>query len=126
MAKDAVKVDPGHYKVEVNNKRVRAVRVHYGPHEKSVMHGHPATVAVFLTDAHFRFTYPNGKDEEITARAGDVMWFTPFEHLPENLSDSPFEAVIVELKAGAKAGRPAQAKPAKGRATRTRRAGRRR
>ena len=125
MAKDAVKVDPGHYKVEVNNKRVRAVRVHYGPHEKSVMHGHPATVAVFLTDAHFRFTYPNGKSEDIHAKAGDVMWFAPHEHLPESLSDNPFEAVIVELKAGAKPRTRAKAKPAKRRAARTPRTGRR-
>jgi hypothetical protein len=28
----------------------RVLRIHYGPHEKSVMHYHPATVAVFLTD----------------------------------------------------------------------------
>jgi uncharacterized RmlC-like cupin family protein len=124
MAKDAVKVDPGHYKVEFNNKRVRAVRVHYGPREKSVMHGHPATVAVFLTDAYFRFTYPNGKSEDITARAGDVMWFPAHEHLPESLSDTPFEAVIVELKAGANARKPAKAKPAK-RGARARRARRR-
>jgi len=125
MAKDAVKVDSGHYKVEVNNKRVRAVRVHYGPREKSVMHGHPATVGVFLTDAHFRFTYPNGKSEEITAKAGDVMWFAPHEHLPENLGDNPFEAVIVELKGGASPARPAKARPAKAKAARTRRARRR-
>ncbi|MGH9784467.1 MAG: hypothetical protein ACRD88_09800 [Terriglobia bacterium] len=125
MAKDAVKVDPRHYEVVVNNKRVRAVRVHYGPHEKSVMHGHPATLGIFLTDAHFRFTYPNGKSEEITTNAGDVMWFTPHEHLPENLSDQAFEAVIVELKAGASPRRVTKAKPAKARAARTRRARRR-
>ena len=125
MAKDAVKVDPGHYKVEVNNRRVRAVRVRYGPREKSVMHGHPATVGVFLTDAHFRFTYPNGKSEEITAKAGDVMWFARHEHLPENLGDNPFEAVIVELKAGASTRRAAKAKAARVRAARTRRARRR-
>ncbi len=125
MAKDAVKVDSQHYQVEVNNKHVRVVRVQYGPHEKSVMHGHPNTVGVFLTDAHFRFTYPNGKSEEIGAKAGDVMWLDHFEHLPENLSDSRFEAIIVELKAGANAKKPARAKPAKRRAARTRRAGRR-
>ncbi|MFL6351793.1 MAG: hypothetical protein ACJ74Z_08075 [Bryobacteraceae bacterium] len=33
--------------------------VKYGPHEKSVMHEHPASVAVFMTDAT-AFTLPDG------------------------------------------------------------------
>lgn len=98
-AQDPVKVDPKHYKVEVENKHVRVLRISYGPHEKSVMHGHPAIVGVFLTDAHFKFTYPDGKTEDIKGKAGQVLWFDAFEHLPENLSDKPFEAIAVELKA---------------------------
>ena len=54
-AQDAVKVDPQHYTVVSENDQVRILKVHYGPHEKSVMHSHPATVAVFLTDAKGRF-----------------------------------------------------------------------
>ncbi len=49
-AQDAAKVDPKHYTVVSENDEVRILKVHYGPHEKSVMHSHPATVAVFLTD----------------------------------------------------------------------------
>src|SRR5262249_34987770 len=48
-AEDSVAVDPKHYKVEFQNDRVRVLRIKYGPGEKSVMHAHPATVAVFLT-----------------------------------------------------------------------------
>lgn len=33
VAQDAAKVDPQHYKVEMENSRVRVLRVHYGPHE---------------------------------------------------------------------------------------------
>ena len=36
-AQDPVKVDPKHYKVELENAQVRVLRIHYGPHEKSVM-----------------------------------------------------------------------------------------
>src|SRR2546422_1391510 len=46
-APDAVKVDPKHYKVELENDRVRVVRITYGPREKSVMHGHRAGIGVF-------------------------------------------------------------------------------
>jgi len=50
-AQDATKVDAKHYTVLSENDQVRILKVHYGAHEKSVMHSHPATVAVFLTDA---------------------------------------------------------------------------
>ena len=56
FSQDAVKVDPKHYKVETENAQVRVLRVHYGPHEKSVLHSHPNSVAVFLTDGSVRFT----------------------------------------------------------------------
>src|ERR1700676_1834355 len=94
---DPVSVDPKHYMVELENEKVRVLRIRYGPHEKSAMHGHPALVAVMLTDCNIRFTYPDGKTKEITAKAGQVVNFPALEHLPENLSDRPFEAVAVEL-----------------------------
>ncbi|PYV40045.1 MAG: hypothetical protein DMG06_21435 [Acidobacteria bacterium] len=96
---DPVKVDSKRYKVEFENDKVRVLRISYGSHEKSVMHGHPAGLAVFLTDGHFKFTYPTGKTEEVTGKAGQAMWFEVTDHLPENLSDKSFEAIYVELKA---------------------------
>ena len=95
---DPVKVDPTHYKVEFENKQVRVLRINYGPHEKSVMHGHPAGVAVFLTDQRSKFTYPDGTSEEIVGEAGRARWLDAFQHLPENASDQPFELILVELK----------------------------
>ena len=73
-AQDAVKVDPKHYKVESENDQVRILRVHYGPHEKSVMHAHPALLAVFLTDAKGDFTFADGKKAGVhrESRSGDV------------------------------------------------------
>ena len=98
MVSDAVTADPKHYKVEFENHRVRVVRARYGPREKSVMHSHPALVAVFLTDSNFKFTYTDGKTEDTLAKAGDILTHEAFEHLPENMSDKPFEAIAVELK----------------------------
>src|SRR5882724_2702003 len=97
-ASDPVVVDSKHYKVELENERVRVLRIKYGPHEKSTMHSHPASIAVFVTDGHARFTYPDGKTEDVKAKTGQVMYFPPLEHLPENLSDKPFEVIGIELK----------------------------
>jgi len=99
MARDPVKVDPTHYKVEFENVHMRVLRIRYSPRERSVMHGHPASVGIHLTDAHARFTFPNGKTEELRVRAGEVRAYPAGEHLPENLSDQPLELVFVELKA---------------------------
>ena len=97
-SKDPVAVDPKHYTVELENEKVRVLRIKYGPREKSQMHGHPALVAIMVNDCHARFTYPDGKTEEINAKAGEVKYFPTFEHLPENLSDKPFEVIGIELK----------------------------
>ena len=73
-AQDAVKTDPKHYSVMSENDQVRILKVHYGPHEKSIMHSHPATVAVFLTDAKGQFGFPDGKKGALRrqGRAGAI------------------------------------------------------
>jgi quercetin dioxygenase-like cupin family protein len=99
MAQDPVTVDPKHYTVEFENDHVRVVRIRYGPREKSVMHEHPPGLVVFLTDADFKFTYPDGRTENIRGKTGQFLWFAErWEHLPENLSETGFEAVYVDLK----------------------------
>jgi quercetin dioxygenase-like cupin family protein len=95
---DPVRVDPQHYKVEFENERVRVVRIKYEPGEKSVMHSHPESITVFLTDAHAKFTYPDGRSEDIDANAGTVQHMDAFTHLPESIGSTPFEVIQVELK----------------------------
>jgi quercetin dioxygenase-like cupin family protein len=97
-SEDSVKVDPKHYKVEFQNDRVRVLRIKYGPKEKSVMHLHPANVAVFLTDGQGKFTFPDGKTQEESFKAGQSRWADKDKHLPENLTAKPFEVILVELK----------------------------
>jgi quercetin dioxygenase-like cupin family protein len=97
-AQDAVKVDPKHYKVEMENDQVRVLRINYGPGEKSVMHSHPASVAVFLTEGKVKFTTPDGKAQEAGAKPGEVQWEPGGAHLPENVGTKPFELILVELK----------------------------
>jgi quercetin dioxygenase-like cupin family protein len=100
MAQDPVKVDPAHYKVEFENARVRVLHIQYGPHEKSVMHRHPAAVAVYLTDQDAKFTLPDGKTVARQGKAGQAVWTPAETHLPENVSDKPLEVILVELKGG--------------------------
>lgn len=109
LAQDATKVDSKHYKVEFENSKVRIVRVHYGPHEKSVMHRHPDAIAIFQNDGKVKFTYPGGKTEEREMKAGQTLFTPAVRHLPENLTDNDMDVILVELKT---AKRKPAAKPA--------------
>ena len=102
-AQDPVKVDPKHYKVESENAQVRVLRIHYGPHEKSVMHSHPNSVVIPLADSRVRFTTPDGKTQEREMKANVSAWEAAETHNPENLTDKPIDAILVELKAKAAA-----------------------
>jgi quercetin dioxygenase-like cupin family protein len=98
MAQDPVKVDTKHYTVEFENSQVRVLRIKVGPKEKSVMHEHPNAVAIFLTDASGRFSFPTAAPQDFTSKAGNVLWTPGIVHSPENTSDQPFEVILVELK----------------------------
>ena len=97
-AQDAAKVDAKHYTVTFENDQVRVLKVHYGPGEKSAMHSHPNSLAVFLTDAKGRFVFPEGKSEDFNTKAGDVTWNNATVHQPENTGDKAWDVVVVELK----------------------------
>ena len=47
-APDPAAVEPKQFKVQ--NEKVHALRMEYGPHEKSVIDSHPTLVAMMLTD----------------------------------------------------------------------------
>lgn len=98
MAQDPVAVAPGQYKVEYEDADVRVLRVVYGPGEKSAMHEHPDSVAVYLTGGHIRITLPDGRVGEPRVPPGATMRHAAGSHAIENLGDAPFELVLVELK----------------------------
>lgn len=114
-AQDPVKVDSKHYKVEFENAQVRVLRITYGPHEKSVMHKHPNSVAIFVTDSNGTFHFPKKPAQPFTSKAGTTMWNAATTHLPENTGDQPFEVIVVELKSKPvrkTTTKPAEPKPA--------------
>jgi beta-alanine degradation protein BauB len=88
-------------KTEIENAWVRVLRVKQAPHEKSALHEHPATVVVYLSDARQKMTGTDGKSRDLVKKAGDVGYFEAAKQTEENISDKPFEAIVVELKPGA-------------------------
>jgi quercetin dioxygenase-like cupin family protein len=108
LGQDATKVDPKHYKVESENAQMRILRVHYGPHEKSVMHSHPDGAVVYLSDGSITFHMPDGKTQTSSGKSGQALYTPAVVHLPENTGDKPFDAVVIELKSDAAASKSAK------------------
>ena len=95
---DAVTADPEHYSVSFENELVRLLRVRYGPGEKSTMHKHPASCAIFLTDQIFDFTLPDGTTAPDMIQAGAMGCGDENIHLPQNTHTEGAEFIIIEFK----------------------------
>jgi hypothetical protein len=62
------------------------------------MHEHPASVAVFMSDGHAKFTLPDGTSQDNNFKAHGATWADAGKHLPENVGDTPFGVIVIELK----------------------------
>ena len=104
FGQDPVVVDSAHYTLVFENDQVRVLRIQYGPHEESVMHDHPAGVAVYLTGGNMQFTLPDGQVVESQGEAGEAIWAPAGPHVPKNLTDQASELILVEIKEPADGG----------------------
>jgi quercetin dioxygenase-like cupin family protein len=96
-ARDDLKVDPAHHKVEFENDQVRVERYWYERGEKGPMHDHAANVQIALTDANPRITSGDGKVTEAHLKRGEVRFRDALSHAVENAGDR-FEGILVVLK----------------------------
>jgi len=111
LAAVATAQDP--YKVELENQWVRVLRMRQGPHEKTPVLQHPATVVVWLTDSYQRIKNGDGKAQQVSRKAGEVTYAAAGKRSEENSSDRPLEAIVVELKSGAPNSPPIALDPVK-------------
>lgn len=84
--KDPLKLDPKHYKLELDNEQARVLRVRFGPNEKSVEHEH---------------TYSNvvvSVNEEARGTTVETRLDAPGTHTEENPLDSPVERFLIDVK----------------------------
>jgi hypothetical protein len=97
---DPLKLSPKHYKLELENDRVRVVRIRYGPGHRSEVHMHGPRVGVWLTDARLRHYDPEGKAGELEVYQKGQAGFSGevVKHSGENLGEKEFEVILVELK----------------------------
>lgn len=66
------------------------------------MHSHPASVLYYVTDGKLKITYPDGRTEVRTVKAGTSVWSEAVRHAVENVGANEFHEVHIELKEPAK------------------------
>jgi quercetin dioxygenase-like cupin family protein len=107
-AQDPVKVAPNHFKVLLENERVRVLDFHSKAGEKIPMHSHPAYIAYGIAGAgKTKFTTPDGKVREAPAGPGRAAWNEAETHASEFVGTGDVHVLMVELKEPA----PSKAKP---------------
>ena len=98
MSDDAVKVASNFYKVLLENDRVRVLESRSNPGDKAEMHSHPALVAVAVTAAKFKFTFPDGQSVDAELKRGETMYTDMVAHTAENTGSGEAVVILVELK----------------------------
>jgi quercetin dioxygenase-like cupin family protein len=83
------------FRVEIDNPAVQVIKLRLEAHASIPMHDLTDRVVVFLTDAHMRLTFPDGRTQEQHYRRGDTVWMASQRHAGENLGDHAIEMVSV-------------------------------
>jgi quercetin dioxygenase-like cupin family protein len=98
IAQDAMRVDPAHYTLIVENATVRVLKISYGPGEKSTMHQHPDSIVIPLTASKVRFTLPDGTAQDADMASESGTYSPAGSHNPANVGTGRTDAVLVEFK----------------------------
>ena len=94
---DPTTTNPDHYKVDLENERVRVLEYTDTPGARTTPHRHPDSVMYTLSS--FRRRLVSGDAErEVEMVAGTVGWLPAQEHHGENIGDTATHVIFVELK----------------------------
>jgi quercetin dioxygenase-like cupin family protein len=98
-AQDVLKVDPGRYKVLIDNAAVRVLKVAVSPGAKTPMHSHPDAMLVSLQDSKAQFTLPDKKTQDSVIGKETAAYTPATTHASANVGTTPVDAILVEFKA---------------------------
>ena len=95
---DPLVTDRDKYSIVLENERVRVLRYHDKPGDKTLQHFHPDYVLYAESSFKRRLIFPDGQKKEVDVKAGSVVWMKAHIHIGENIGDTNTDVIIVELK----------------------------
>jgi quercetin dioxygenase-like cupin family protein len=106
LAQDAVRTDPTHYKVVLDNASVRILHITYAAGDKSQKHSHPDAIVIPLSTSKVTFTMADGMSQ-VSDLANEAAQYTPAGTHTVTAA-TKVDALLVEFKGAAgKAALPA-------------------
>ncbi len=95
---DPVVTDGDKYSVVLENERVRVLRYHDKPGDRTLLHVHPDYVLYAESSFKRRLTFPDGRKQEVDVKAGSIVWMKAHAHIGENIGNTNTDVILVELK----------------------------
>ena len=95
---DPIATDGDKYSVVLENERVRVLRYHDEPGDRTTQHAHPDYVLYAESSFKRRLTFPDGRKQEVEVKTGSVGYIKAHIHIGENIGDTNTDVIIVELK----------------------------
>lgn len=97
-APDPTVTDGDKYQVILENSRIRVLRYHDRPGDKTRPHHHAEFVLYALSSFRRRLSFPDGSVRERDFKPGDVIWMPDQIHTGENIGATDTDVLIVENK----------------------------
>ncbi len=97
-AQDVTKVDPAHYKIVLDNEKVRVIDHSNIPGEKTGMHSHPDYLIYVFEGGKSKATSPDGKTKTTVFKKGETLWLDATTHTTENIGKTKIHMLLIELK----------------------------
>ncbi len=94
---DPVTTNPELYSVAFENDRVRVLRYHDHPGDRTRAHEHPDSVMITASTFERRLRH-DGQSVDVTIPAGEVRWLGAQVHSGENIGTTDTLTFFVELK----------------------------
>ncbi len=98
IAQDPVVTDGDKYSVVLENERVRVLKYHDKPGDRTSQHAHSDYVLYAESSFKRRLTFPDGRKQEVDVKAGSIVWMKAHIHIGENIGDTNTDVIIVESK----------------------------
>ena len=95
---DPIVTDGDKYSVILENDRVRVLKYHDKPGERTLLHAHPDYVLYAESSFKRRLTFPDGRKQEVDVKKGSIAWMKAHMHIGENIGNTNTDVIIVELK----------------------------
>src|SRR5512143_2730859 len=95
---DPLVTDGDKYSVVLENERVRVLRYHDKPGDRTLPHAHPDYLMYAESSFKRRLTFPDGRKQEVDVKAGSIVWVKAHIHIGENIGNTDTDVILVELK----------------------------